>query len=163
MEFRVARPDELGEISALYHRVWHETQAPHQHPDIAAFRDIAFMQDRIDAFYPNIIIGLGNGKLVALIVAKDARISQLFVDTTVRGKGIGRKLLELGEAKLIAEGATKVTLNCLVGNDAARHFYERNGWKVSETQTKIGQTHEGEVQIKAWEMVKTLDVFDHFA
>ncbi|MCZ4271886.1 GNAT family N-acetyltransferase [Maritalea porphyrae] len=162
MEFRVARSDELGKIANLYHQVWHETQAPHQHQDIASFRDISFMQERIDAFYPNIIIALDEGNLVALVIAKEARLSQLFVANTVRGMGVGQRLLELGEAKLVAEGALRATLNCLVGNDGARRFYERNGWQVSETQSKTAQTHSGSVTIKAWEMEKQLDVFDHF-
>jgi len=163
MEFRVARPDELGKIAELYHRVWHESQAPYQHPDVATFRDIAFMQDRIEFFFPNIVVALDDGKLVALVVAKEARLSQLFVDSSMRGKGVGQKLLEIGEAKLIAEGATRVTLNCLVGNDAARRFYERNRWVAGETQVKHGQTHEGEVEISVWEMEKELDAFDHLA
>ncbi len=114
MEFRVARPDELERIASLYHRIWHETQAPHQHPDIAKFRDVGFMHDRIEIFYPNIIVALQSKELIGLVVAKEARLSQLFVDTAQRGKGVGQKLLELAEAKLVAEGATRVTLNCLV-------------------------------------------------
>ncbi len=91
MEFRVARPDELERIASLYHRIWHETQAPHQHPDIANFRDVGFMRDRIEAFYPNIIVALERGELTGLVVAKDARLSQLFVATGQRSKGIGKK------------------------------------------------------------------------
>lgn len=163
MEFRVARPDELSKIARLYHKIWHETQAPFQHPDIAKFRDVTFMHDRINAFYPNIIIALHDSHMVGLIVAKEGRISQLFVDQTTRGKNVGQKLLELGEAKLVAESTEQASLNCIVGNDAARRFYERNGWQVTQTQSKLCQTHHGEVPIKAWEMVKALDVFDHFA
>lgn len=161
MEFRVARPDELERIASLYHRIWHETQAPHQHPDIAKFRDVGFMHDRIEIFYPNIIVALQSKELIGLVVAKEARLSQLFVDTAQRGKGVGQKLLELAEAKLVAEGATRVTLNCLVGNEAAKQFYERNGWSVSKTDTKMGMTHKGEVPIAVFEMEKALDVFDH--
>jgi len=157
MEFRVARPDELSEIARLYHKIWHETQAPYQHPDIATFRDVTFMQDRINAFYPNIIVALNNQQLVGLVVAKEGRISQLFVDQTTRGKNVGQKLLELGEAKLVAESTERASLYCIVGNEGARRFYERNGWQVTETQTKMGQTQHGEVPIKAWEMVKLLN------
>lgn len=163
MDFRVARPDELKQIASLYHRIWHETQAPHQHPDIAKFRDVRFMQDRINAFYPNIIIALDELDIVGLVVAKEARLSQLFVDRQQRGKGVGQKLLALAEAKLRAEGAVRITLNCLVGNDAARRFYERNDWRVSRMETKMGQTHKGEVPIEVFEMERTLDVLDHFA
>lgn len=163
MDFRVARPDELSEIASLYHKIWHETQAPFQHPDIATFRDVSFMQNRINVFYPNIIVALNDQQLVGLVVAKEGRISQLFVDQSMRGKKVGHKLLELGEAKLVAESCEQASLNCIVGNDDARRFYERNGWQVTHTQTKMGQTHHGEVPIKVWEMVKTLHVFDHFA
>jgi GNAT superfamily N-acetyltransferase len=161
MEFRVARPDEIERIASLYHRIWHETQAPHQHPDIANFRDVGFMRDRINIFYPNIIVALDGEELVGLVVTKEARLSQLFVDGRQRGKGVGQKLLELAEAKLIAEGATRVTLNCLVGNDAAKRFYERNGWAICKTETKMGQTHKGDVPIEVFEMEKMLNALYH--
>ncbi len=159
MEIRVAKPSELRAVSAFYHKIWHETQAPFQHPGIAKFRDAAFMQARVDEFYPNIIVAVEDQNIIGLIVAHDRRISQLFIEPNYRGQKFGEKLLSLGEAKLIAEGVKTAGLNCLIGNGAARRFYERNGWRVEKELTKMGQTHGRDAEIRIWEMVKALGEF----
>ncbi|MGJ8528507.1 N-acetyltransferase family protein [Maritalea sp.] len=159
MEIRVAKPGELTSLSAFYHKIWHETQAPYQHPDIAKFRDVRFMQARIDEFYPNIIVAVEAANIIGLIVAHDSRISQLFIDKEFRRQKLGEKLLALGEAKLAAEGTIIASLNCLTGNENARRFYERNGWHVERELKKTGQTHKGDVAINVWEMMKRLAIY----
>ncbi len=45
-------------------------------------------------------------------------------------------------------------LNCIVGNDDARHFYERHGWRV-EDEIDDPVTFEGRtIKVRSWEMVK---------
>ena len=155
-EIRNAYASDLKELGQFYHDMWHESQAPFQDPGIAEFRDQKFMQARIDAFFPNIILAKKDN-LAGLVVASEARLSQLFVDPNIRGHGLGTKLLELAEAKLIAEGTTKATLSCIEGNVGARRFYERHGWRVSKSHTKLGETRKGWVaKVHIWEMEKVL-------
>lgn len=156
MDIRVARADELGEIAQFYHDIWHETQAPFQPEDVARFRDVQFMRDRIDLFFPNIIIATDKGVIRGIVVAQNARISQLFVGPQTRGKGVGEKLLSLGEAKLLAEGASKISLTCLTENVGAKRFYERHNWKAARRIDKPVQTHNGNVLVSVFEMVKSL-------
>jgi predicted N-acetyltransferase YhbS len=49
------------------------------------------------------------------------------VSPEVQGQGIGRALLEAGEARLRELGATSAWAN---GRDTALPFYERLGWRV---------------------------------
>ncbi len=44
------------------------------------------------------------------------------------GQGMGRALLNAGEARLAADGFERALLWVLEGNEAARAFYERQGW-----------------------------------
>jgi ribosomal protein S18 acetylase RimI-like enzyme len=55
-------------------------------------------------------------------------VHDLAVVPSVRGLGIGRRLLQAVEAKALALGCCKVTLEVLEGNAAARTLYERLGF-----------------------------------
>jgi putative acetyltransferase len=114
------------------------------------------MRDRIDGFYPNIIIAIQDDVIHGIVVAQNERLSQLFVGPNVRGKGVGEKLLGLAEAKLMAEGATRISLTCLKDNLGAKRFYERHNWTAAREIEKPVQTHKGHVPVAVFEMVKSL-------
>jgi ribosomal protein S18 acetylase RimI-like enzyme len=56
-------------------------------------------------------------------------VHDLAVVPSVRGLGIGRRLLEAVEAKAADLGCCKVTLEVLEGNASARALYERLGFR----------------------------------
>ena len=55
-------------------------------------------------------------------------IEFLYVSTQYQGAGLGKQLIELGEAGLAARSFTTATLWCYEGNTRARAFYVRRGW-----------------------------------
>ncbi|MFF7988558.1 GNAT family N-acetyltransferase [Kitasatospora xanthocidica] len=61
------------------------------------------------------------------------QIQGLAVDGTVRGRGIGRRLVEAACAAARAEGARKMTLRVLGWNAPARRLYESCGFVVEGT------------------------------
>lgn len=65
-------------------------------------------------------------------------IDDLCVDRNLRGQKIGNKLYEHVISFAKESGCYHVTLNVWEGNDAARSFYEKEGFKVlSTTMEKI--------------------------
>ncbi|WP_371482058.1 N-acetyltransferase family protein [Kitasatospora sp. NBC_00315] len=58
------------------------------------------------------------------------QIQGLAVDGSVRGRGIGRALVEAACAAARAEGARRITLRVLGHNAPARRLYERCGFRV---------------------------------
>lgn len=61
-------------------------------------------------------------------------IDDLCVDANTRGMHIGQALFEHVKKEAKRMGCYDVTLNVWEGNDSARHFYEKMGLKVKETQ-----------------------------
>ena len=57
-----------------------------------------------------------------------AEIDELFVAPSYRGHGLGRQVLEAGEAAFRAAGCTNVSLQIGRDNAAARAFYRGNGY-----------------------------------
>jgi GNAT superfamily N-acetyltransferase len=57
-----------------------------------------------------------------------AAINGLVVDERVRGTGIGRALVDAGEAWARQHGATEITVRSRSTRTRAHRFYERNGY-----------------------------------
>ncbi|MEI6405652.1 MAG: GNAT family N-acetyltransferase [Actinomycetes bacterium] len=60
-------------------------------------------------------------------------LNDLFVDSSVRGKGIASALMNTAEAAAKEAGATRVFLRTAHDNTPAQALYEARGWKQDET------------------------------
>lgn len=61
-------------------------------------------------------------------------IYDIEVETSLRGHGYGRRLLELIDDEARAIGAIKVELNVFADNEVARHLYESAGYREMRRQ-----------------------------
>lgn len=73
--------------------------------------------------------GTAVGRLMtAFLDRQTLHVIDILLSASARGRGIGTDVMScLGEAAL-AQGATRVTLSVLRGNDGARRLYERLGF-----------------------------------
>jgi GNAT superfamily N-acetyltransferase len=62
----------------------------------------------------------------------DAELYAVYVEPELIGSGVGRALALAGEEELRRRGHTAATLWVFAANTAARHFYERGGWRVDQ-------------------------------
>lgn len=58
-----------------------------------------------------------------------AEIDEFFVRAQYRSDGVGSAMLQAAEATFTRAGCTHVSLQLARGNDTARAFYRRNGYK----------------------------------
>lgn len=70
------------------------------------------------------------GFAIMEFLAVHAHLSLLAVQPGFQGRGIGRQLVEWLEASARTAGIFTVNLELRVGNDGARRFYERLGYRV---------------------------------
>ena len=56
-------------------------------------------------------------------------VENLFVAPDHRDGGVGSRLLDAAESALVADGAETVVLDVMAGNEAARRFYRRHGYR----------------------------------
>ena len=64
-------------------------------------------------------------------------ISGLVVDEEIRSAGIGRRLLEAGEAWARERGYDGISVRSNVMRERAHAFYERNGFRRGKTQATL--------------------------
>ena len=61
-------------------------------------------------------------------------IDSFYVLPELRGRGVGRLLMEAAYAEMRQAGATTVALEVVANNDVARRFYEREGFTTTFVQ-----------------------------
>lgn len=88
------------------------------------------------------LVGLLDSALVATVMAgyegHRGWINYLAVKPEFRKQGLGRRLMEQAEARLVAEGCPKVNLQVREANTAAVAFYERIGYS-SDAVVSMGK------------------------
>ncbi|MBD8014726.1 GNAT family N-acetyltransferase [Microbacterium sp. APC 3898] len=66
-------------------------------------------------------------------------IDTVSVDPAYQGQGIGSKLFEFAEERVLAEGGGKLSLNVDIGKEGAIRLYKRLGYSITEPWTIIGE------------------------
>lgn len=147
-----------GDIPALA-RVWHDAwHAGHAHldPEIAVGRPMPFFETRMGGTVGRTLLARVEAEVVGFAGWEGDGIGQVFVLPAWHGRGVAAPLLAAAEEVLKKEGHPLIWLQCRVGNDRARRFYEKHGWYVAgEVEADIGTLTSRE-PIMVWRMEKTL-------
>lgn len=71
------------------------------------------------------------------------RVIALVVDESLRGTGIGIRLLSIAETWLAAAGVHRVMITSATRREAAHRFYERHGYEITGVRLAkhLGRTH----------------------
>lgn len=147
---------EVRVVARLYHDTWHESQARFQDARIAAYRNLDFFLRRAGREIGASLAAWDEGRCVGYAAWNGDVLERLFVASDARGLGIGRLLLAASEEAMSAAGIDEAMLNCLVGNDGARRFYERHGWKYAGTRVLPARWAHGTVDVQAWKLAKKI-------
>lgn len=155
---RRADTSDISCLAAFYHAVWHETQAPFMPRAEIARRSLEFFLDRVTELLQSTLVTEQNGELAAFSAWRGHLLGQLFVGTPHRGTCIASNLLRASEIEMAKEGTAEAELYCVVGNERARHFYERMGWHHRERITVQVAGEPGKADVPFWRMTKVLTV-----
>lgn len=121
MNIRRIRPDEVGAAHAFVQLVVNETYAFVWGENVPAISETDWS--------PSWVADDGT-VLIALMLTSGDWVEDLWIAKPHRGKGLGRRLLALGEDDIRARGFAVAKLRVVAGNTAAEGFYRRNGWKA---------------------------------
>ena len=132
MAVRAARPGDAARILRLWHRGWHDAHAALVPPAVLAWRDPEhFRIWRAAAAGPTWVAA--DPRILGMVAVTGDELSRLFVDRAARGTGVAGTLLARAEDALRAGGTARAHLFCTAGNDRARRFYLRRGWRIAAT------------------------------
>ncbi len=155
---RRAHASDISQVAALYHAVWHETQAPFMPHAEITHRSMEFFADRMTALLQSTLVAERNAEITAFSAWRGQLLGQLFVAVPHRGTGVASSLLIASEVEMAKEGTAEAELHCIVGNERARRFYARMGWVHREKiMEQVGGKHE-QVDVPFWRMTKVLAI-----
>ncbi|MET0579408.1 MAG: GNAT family N-acetyltransferase [Ilumatobacteraceae bacterium] len=128
VRLRPAVPDDVGPLAALWHAGWldghtgHVPDALHEHRRPADF--LARVPARLDAT----TVAVDGSAIVGFVTVVGDEVEQLYVASTSRGGGVATALLDHGES-FVATHHEVAWLAVVAGNERARRFYARQGWR----------------------------------
>jgi ribosomal protein S18 acetylase RimI-like enzyme len=104
-------------------------------PDVDMLRRIVESESSVLllAFDDEVIVGSLTLVVFTIPTGLRARIEDVVVDETVRGKGVGATLSAAALARAVAEGARTVDLTSRPAREAAVRLYERLGFEARDT------------------------------
>jgi ribosomal protein S18 acetylase RimI-like enzyme len=93
-------------------------------------------------------IAVVNGEIVGIVLTHEEWISDLWVLSEHRGRGVGQRLLAQAEAEIADHGHRIFRLRVVKSNTMAINFYLQHGWRVGR------EFHNERLPIVMFEMVK---------
>lgn len=76
-------------------------------------------------------------RVLTLTHGGGAEITALVVDETIRGRGIGKKLVRYVENWAAAEGLEKIVVRSQIKRERAHHFYLTQGYALKKTSLQF--------------------------
>lgn len=134
VEIRAARPGDAAAVAAYHDRCVRSTFAAQIVTGATTAPDV---RDTLRQLHERFVPESGfatqvaaiDGQPIGHVTVCGHHLVHLFVAPDHQGRGVGRHLLEQGEAMIADMGHERFELHVRVDNPAAIAFYERAGWE----------------------------------
>lgn len=126
---RKARRDDVDVIARIWHSAWEDGHLGHVPPGLLPYRTAEHFVWRTRERLGDIWVAQSRDGIAGFVIVKADELAQLFVDRPARGTGVAAMLLRRGEAEIRAAGYQRAWLAVVAGNQRARSFYARLGWR----------------------------------
>jgi ribosomal protein S18 acetylase RimI-like enzyme len=156
MNVRAAEEAEIDHLAKVWHEGWHDAHAQILPAELTRLRTLESFRDRLQAALPNIRVVGPFGAPVGFCILKDNELYQLYVSAQVRGSGVAAALMADAEGRLAEDGFETAWLACAIGNDRAARFYDKSGWRRTETVIYQAEVSNGTVPLEVWRYEKDL-------
>lgn len=153
---RYALTADVPKVAAIYHAVWHETQAPFMPPEERKLRTPQFFEERMSALLATTLVAERAGSIVGFASWQGHLLSQFYISAAHRGVGLASELITASEVEMARSGIKVAELHCIVGNNRARRFYERMSWQHGGEIHKQMSGSRGLAGVAFWRMTKQL-------
>jgi ribosomal protein S18 acetylase RimI-like enzyme len=125
---RPARDADVAAIAALWHDAWHDAHDANVPAGLVGDRPLLYFTGRVPDLIATTTVAEDASGVAGFVTVTDDELDLLFVAARGRGTGVAADLLTHGERQL-AEHYDTAWLDVVTGNDRARAFYARQGWR----------------------------------
>lgn len=156
IDLRDPAPEDWKSLSRIWHAGWHEAHAALVPADLTRLRTLESFNARLQRMRAETRVAGPVGVPVGFSSTKADELYLLFVSPDARGTGVASVLLADAEAKLRKRDMEIAWLSCVIGNNRAAHFYEKNGWTNVGTMIDQVETFGEKIPIELWRYEKRL-------
>jgi ribosomal protein S18 acetylase RimI-like enzyme len=140
---RKALAADVEAITHIWHDGWRDGHLGHVPPGLVPHRHEAQFRTRalsqIDATW----VAESEGGIVGFVAIKGDELEHLYVDRASRGTGVADMLIRTGAQAILAAGHHCAWLAVVAGNQRARAFYTRLGWRDAGPFVHMVVTEDG--------------------
>lgn len=147
---------DIPALVQIWHDGWHEAHARHVPKELVDERTWEDFDRRLGAMLDQTRVIGPLGKPIGFCTVRQDELMHLFVSPDARGTDTATNLLGDGENRLKGYGVRAAWLACIIGNDRAAHFYEREGWKRTGEMEYCAETLQGTFRLNEWKYEKRL-------
>jgi ribosomal protein S18 acetylase RimI-like enzyme len=156
MDVRAAAGAEIDHLAKVWHDGWHDAHARILPAELTRLRTLESFRDRLEAALSDVRVAGPPGAPVGFCILKADELYQLYVSAEARGSGVAAALISDAESQLSAKGVKVAWLACAIGNARAAAFYEKCGWRRTETIVYDAETATGKIPLEVWRYEKSL-------
>ncbi len=140
---RSATSGDVGAVARIWHTGWGDGHLGHVPPELVRHRHeeqfVSRARDRLVAMW----VAEAESQVIGFVVVKGDEVEQIYVDRKARGTGAAAMLLRKAEAEIRSAGHSYAWLAVVEGNQRARAFYSRLGWRDSGPLSYQAETEDG--------------------
>lgn len=144
---RKATAQDAGTVARIWHVGWQDGHLGHVPAELLPYRNEEQFAARARARIGDMWVAVAGGETIGFVVVKDDEVEQLYVDQPARGTGVAAMLLRQAEDEIRAGGHRRAWLAVVAGNQRARSFYARSGWRDSGPMSYLAETEVGPLAI----------------
>jgi ribosomal protein S18 acetylase RimI-like enzyme len=156
---RKATSNDVGAVARIWHIGWGDGHVGHVPPELVRHRNekqfVSRARERLEAMWVACLAiapdarrrAESQGQTLGFVVVRDDEVEQIYVDRTARGTGVAAMLLRKAEADIRSAGHRHAWLAVVAGNQRARSFYSRLGWRDSGPFSYLAETEIGPLAV----------------
>lgn len=125
---RPAAAADADEIAAIWWEGWGEAHEGRVPEALLAHRSAADLRGRVPELIAQTTVATAGGAVAGFTTVLGDEVDQIYVRRRFRGSGAGGLLLGAAEEQ-VGRRHDRAWLAVVAGNEPARRFYERHGWR----------------------------------
>lgn len=145
-----------AEVVELWFAGWYEAHSKIIPDQLIKLRTRESFRERLLKNTANTRIAISGGDVLGLCMLKDDELYQMYVSPKARGTGLAQALITDADNRFQLSGYKVAWLACAIGNDRAKRFYEKCGWRFAGVETVDLDTSEGAFSLDVWRFEKDL-------
>ncbi len=144
---RRATQADVAAVARIWHTGWQDGHLGHVPAALLPYRREEHFTSRTQSRIGSMWVAEASGEPVGFVVVKGDEVEQIFVDRKARGTGVAAMLLRKALDEIRGAGHRRAWLAVVAGNQRARSFYAREGWRDAGPFSYMAETDAGQLAV----------------